>query len=218
MFAGDYQVVDVLMLVGNIVPIALYFLALGLVNSHARPFLITARTDFVTLSCALMPILLWPVPTFVGSGMTWVLLVGLVLVVGLFVWILTNIGTGLVIYNIDESCCHRILNDAIRAAGFKGRWTKDTWRDDAGSIAIHFRKFALLRNVTLHIEADSPTIAKCFPPLAAELDRRLATVAQLPSTRGACLVLVGVALMILPMWMVGRHIHDIVEAMSSLLG
>ncbi len=218
MFAGDYQTVDVLMLVGNVLPIALYFLVLGLVNSHARPFLITARTDFVTLSCALMPILLWPLPTFVGSGMTWLLIVGLVFAAGLFVWMLKTAGTGFVIYNIDQSCCRRILDGAIRATGFKGRWTDDTWQDDAGLVAIHVRKFALLRNITLHIETDDPAAAKRLPQFAAELDRRLATIAQLPSTRGVCLVIIGVALMILPMWMVGRHIHDIVEAVSNILG
>ena len=35
---------------------------------------------------------------------------------------------------------------------------------------------------------------------------------------GACLVILGVGLMILPMWTVGRHIDDLVDAMSYLFG
>jgi len=43
-------------------------------------------------------------------------------------------------------------------------------------------------------------------------------VEQLPSTTGACLLLVGVALLTLPIWMMGRHIQDVVEAMVHLFG
>ena len=35
---------------------------------------------------------------------------------------------------------------------------------------------------------------------------------------GACLVMLGVGLMIIPMWMVSRHIDDLVDAMSHLFG
>ena len=51
-----------------------------------------------------------------------------------------------------------------------------------------------------------------------EVDRRLGCVAQLPSAMGAGLVLVGLGLMILPMWMMGRHIDDLVDAMLHLFG
>ncbi|MBN2559886.1 MAG: hypothetical protein JXQ75_03025 [Phycisphaerae bacterium] len=218
MLASNLQVVDVLMLVGNVAPIAMYFLVLGLVNSHSRPYLITSRADFVALTCPLVPVLLWPVPTFVRSGMAWLLLLGLLLAAVLFVWMLLTTGTGFVIYNISEARCIRLLEAALRHLGVSGSWTGRTWQDDAGRITIHLRKFALLRNVTLHIETDGSHAARLVPELGAELDRRLASVAQLPSTMGACLVLIGVGLMILPLWMVGRHIHDIVDAMSNLFG
>ncbi|HVP10380.1 MAG TPA: hypothetical protein VMV94_04235 [Phycisphaerae bacterium] len=218
MLIGDYQVVDVLLLVGNVAPVALYFLALGLVNSHSRPYLISRRADFVALTSVLVPILLWPVPGFVHSGYWWVLLIAAGLAAATFAWMLPKTDDGFVIYNITESRCMRLLDDALTATGLSGSWESKTWRSDCGTMAIHVRGFALLRNVTLHIEKTGPRAARLYPTLAAQLQHRLSNVAQLPSTMGAGLVLVGLALMILPMWTVSRHIDDLVDAMSHLFG
>lgn len=218
MFTGDYQAVDVLMLVGNSLPLAVYFLVLGLVNSHSRPYLTTSRADFIALTCALMPVLLWPVPTFVRSGMVWLLVAGLVAAAALFAHLLITIGSGFVIYNISEARAIRLLEESLRALGWRGRWVERTWESETGDVQIQVRRFAVLRNITLHIETRSPRAAEGLSALGGELHRRLATVAQLPSTMGACLVLLGVTLMILPMWMAGRHIHDVVDAVSNLFG
>jgi hypothetical protein len=218
MFGGDYQVVDVLMLVGNVAPIALYFLVLGLVNSHARPCLITSRADFVALTCALMPVLLWPVPTFVRSGMVWLLVLGLLVAAGLFTWLLITCGPGFVVYNVSQARCTSLLEEALRRLGLSGGWSGDSWQANDGSLTIHVRRFALLRNVALHVEEHGGRRGGIVDELGAELNRRLRSVAQLPSSMGACLVLIGVCLMSLPMWMVGRHIHDLVDAMSRLFG
>lgn len=218
MFADSFQPVDVLMLVGNIAPIALYFLVLGLVNSHSRPYLTTSRADFVMLTCALTPVLLWPVPTFVRSGMSWLLVVGLLLAAVLFTWMLLTTGRGYVIYNISQATCVRLLEASLRRMGLTGSWNDRTWEADTGVLAIHLRRFALLRNVALHVEVRDPRAAGFVDELGGELDRGLASVNQLPSTMGACLVLLGLGLMIVPMWMVGRHIQDLVDAMSHLFG
>jgi hypothetical protein len=218
MLIGDYQVVDVLLLVGNVAPIALYFLALGLVNSHSRPYLISRRADFIALTSVLVPVLLWPVPGFVQAGYWWALLIAGGLAGAMFTWMLPKSGDGFVIYNIAESRCERLLDDSLTATGLSGSWEGKTWRSECGSIAIHIRGFALLRNVTLHVEKTGPRADRLFQTVAAQLQHRLSNVAQLPSTMGAGLVLVGLALMILPMWTVSRHIDDLVDAMSHLFG
>src|SRR5207244_10664557 len=99
-----------------------------------------------------------------------------------------------------------------------GRWEDDCWRSDCGTLVIGPRKFALLRNVSLNIDARTVQAQRWAEELAAMMHERLDRVSQLPSTMGACLVLVGVTLLILPMWMVGRHIQDLVDAMSHLFG
>jgi hypothetical protein len=99
----SYQVVDVLMLVANVAPVALYFLVLGLVNSHARPYLITSRSDFIVLTSVLVPVLMWPVPGFAQAGMIWILVVGLCMALAVFLWLLPSQHAGFVVYNISES-------------------------------------------------------------------------------------------------------------------
>src|SRR5262245_6602083 len=74
--------VSALLVFLNVAPIALYFLVLGLVNSHARPYRISSRSDFVALTSVIVPFLFWPVPSLVVSGLWWLL----ALEVGLVLW------------------------------------------------------------------------------------------------------------------------------------
>jgi|CXWL01.1.fsa_nt_gi hypothetical protein len=218
MLAEAYQVADVLMLVGNIAPLAIYFLILGLVNSHASPCVVSSRTDFVALTTVLVPVLFWPLPTLVGSGRWELLAVGFGIAAGAFTWLLRRTGEGFVIYNISEPRCIRIVEGALHRLGLTGNWDGVTWRSDRDDLVVRVSKFALLRNVSLHVETTDRDAGRTAQHLAQEMERDLASVAQLPSTMGACLVVIGLGLFLLPMCMVGRHIHDIVEAVSSLFG
>jgi len=211
-----YPIVDVMMMVVNVAPIALYFLILGLVNSHARPCLITSRSDFIALTIALAPVLMWPLPSFLQAGTLWPLIGGLVVAVTGFFLLLPRSNAGFVIYNISEARCMRVLGEAVTAMGVRGRWDGNAWRGERGSPCFHLSKIALLRNVTIHIESED---SEAFVGrLHAELSERLKSVSQLPSAMGACLVLIGAAIMLVPMWMVGTHIDDFVDAMGHLFG
>jgi len=230
MIAADiYPAVDTLIMVANVAPIALYFLILGLVNSHSRPYLISSRSDFIALTIALAPVLMWPVPSFVQAGMVWPLIVGLLLAAVAFFLLLPRHDAGFVIYNISEARCMRIVGEAMRRLGLRGRWDGGTWCSEGDDIRVHLGKIAMLRNVTLHVE-DVPSRtddvgsgsdglkSTLVDRLGVELALRLRSVSQLPSAMGACLVMIGVAILIVPMWMVSRHIDDLVDAMSHLFG
>jgi hypothetical protein len=218
MLASSYEVTDVLLLVGNVGPIALYFLFLGLVNSHSRPCLVTCRSDFISLTIVLVPLLMWPVPMFARSDVWWLGLAGFLFAGVVFLRMLPSSGTGFVIYNISESRCRRLLADSIQQLGWKGHWQGHLWHGAGGRMTIWVRGFALLRNVTVHVESAEHDRRLAVDALYAELDSRLRTISQLPSTMGACLVVLGVGLLIIPMWMVGRNIDALVDAMSWLFG
>lgn len=210
-----FPIVDVMMMVVNVAPIALYFLILGLVNSHARPYLITSRSDFIALTIALAPVLMWPLPSFLQAGTLWPLAAGMIIAATVFFMLVPRSNAGFVIYNISEARCMRILNEALAGMGLAGWWDGHAWRGDRGVPSFHLSKIALLRNVTIHIESDSEAFAS---RLHAELTERIKAVSQLPSAMGACLVMVGAAIMLVPMWMVGTHIDDFVDAMGHLFG
>lgn len=218
MLATGYQVVDVLMLVGNVAPVAIYFLTLGLVNSHSRPYLTSSRSDFLALTIVLVPLLLWPLPGLAALHTWWPLAGGLALALALFIRMLPRRDAGFVVYNISENTCRRSLERVLASLGLRGDWDGRIWRSHCGRLSLQMRKFALLRNVSINFEssahADRRLMEAIQSRLAVELDR----IAQLPSTMGASLVILGVALLVLPMWMVGRHIQDLVDAMSHLFG
>ncbi len=158
-------------------------------------------------------------PAFVQSGAWWALAAGVAIAAAAFAYLLPRRNAGFVIYNITEARCVRLLDDSLRVCGRSGAWQGHTWIADDSRCEIHVRSFALLRNVSLHVEcADSDTANEITHALYTELHRQLDGFAQLPSAMGAGLVLLGLTLMTLPMWMVSRHIDDLVDAMSHLFG
>lgn len=218
MLAESYQVVDVLMLVGNILPVAVYFLVLGLINSHAHPYLISSRSDFLALTSVMLPVLLWPVPDFVRGRMYGPLIAGLLLAAVVFYYMLPARDAGFVVYNISRSRCLKLLRQAIQSLGLSGRWQDNVWTSEDAAITIEMREFSLLHNVALHVDVEGDDARSLVHGIEVQLGQRLQSVSQLPSTMGAGLVVVGVMLLILPMWMVGRHIDDIVDAMTHIFG
>src|SRR5690554_989144 len=121
--AGAYQVADVLMLVLCIGPVAVYFLTLGLVNSHSRPWMISSRSDFVSLTVVLIPLLIWPLPILANERHWWLLLPALAVLGFAFVRMLPSSRAGYVIYNISETRCRRLLEDSLRSLGWHGHWS-----------------------------------------------------------------------------------------------
>ena len=217
MLIGSYQVADVLMLVGCVAPIAVYFLTLGLVNSHGRPFLVSARSDFLSLSIALAPLFIWTLPVLAQTRAWWLLAAGGAVAALGFAWMLPRAQDGFVVYNIAEPRCRRLLADALEAMGWHGRWLGSEWFSQDGATTIRLIGIGVLRNVSIHVRSDAPRADK-LPRLERELSSRLREVTQLPSSTGVCLVLIGAALLIAPVSMLSRHIDDLVEVMSHILG
>lgn len=218
MLIGSYQVADVLMLVGCIAPIALYFLTLGLVNSHGRPCLVSARSDFLSLTIALVPLLIWTLPVLAQARAWWLLALGAAAAALGFVWMLPRSGDGFVIYNIAEPRGHRLLDETLTSLGWRGGWRDRVWTRDDGRLTIRLSGIAILRNVSIHVESSDGAARAQLQRLERELSARLRDIAQLPSSMGVCLVLIGAAMLIAPVSMLSRHIDDLVEVMSHLLG
>ena len=94
------QVVFVLQLIIALGPLAVYFLGLGLVNSQAHPCLVRARSDFVLLAVAFVPVIIAPVLLLVQHGHPLIALLVVAAVAGIFaapaaarsgIWVVYNI-------------------------------------------------------------------------------------------------------------------------------
>jgi len=202
----------------NVVPIALYFLYLGLLNSNARPRRVSSRCDFLTLTTVVVPLLFWPVPALAVHRLWWLLAIGLALVGWAFVRLLPARDAGWVVYNVSEGRWRSAIVNALESVGLSGDWKGRTWREQHGRLTLAYSTFPLLRNISVTIDANETEFAHLRERLGESVDRQLARYEQLPSFSGACLWLLGVSLMVFPLWIMGRHAHDVVAAVARLFG
>jgi len=215
MMDASNQVIFLLQVIINLSPIALYFLVLGLVNSQARPWLVNARSDFIILTLVFVPVLVWPIPDLV-TGRHWIVLsIGAVVGLWAFLRILPTRGSGWIVYNISESHCRRLFETAIRSLGMDGTWDGNELR--LASMTIRMTSMPVLRNVSLHVGGDETDNEAMFEQIRERFEALLAKQALLPSLSGSCMVLMGVMLMIFPLWMMSKHANAIVEVVTRLL-
>jgi len=212
------QAVFFLRVVINVAPVAVYFLALGLVNTQPRPRLVSGRSDFVALTLVFIPVLVWPMPMLIRYELWWVVLAGLCLGGAVFWWLLPPRLNNWVVYNITEQRCRRILNEALSRMGLAAHEDEFSLTVASRSLRIDLSGFGLLNNVTLYFAPTRGTLDESLlVRLRREFNSQLDTVSLLPSPTGACLVMMGVGLLIVPLWMMSQHMNAIVEIVSRLL-
>lgn len=212
------NVILVLQLLVNLGPLALYFIVLGLVNSQRHPRLVSSRTDFVTLTVVFMPMLLWPVPFLVSHGLWWMLGLGVAVVCGAFSALLPRPHAGWVVYHTTEAETRTIVQHAVRRLGWDARWSEGDLILPEANVRLRCGAFPWLGSVSIHAEAlDGEADAEALDSLRLQVERQLERRSLLPSAVGTGLVLVGVALWIVPFWMMFRHIDAIVDVVQHFL-
>ncbi len=214
----DEQVVFVLELTVAVGPLAVYFLALGLLNSRPCPYLIGLRADFSFLSIAFFPVLMVPLAALAVHGRFGFWMVGLAAVVPA-IWggVRYRIGAGWVIYNVDERGCREAVIRACRRIGWEVTGEPDRLQVVSPRLELRLSAFSLLRNVTLRIAAEEDRdTALVAERLGEALERELNTEALLPSPTGAGLVLVGSALLAMPMWYLFHHMEAVVDVVRRV--
>jgi len=212
------QVVVVLKVLVLVAPIAVYFMVLGLLNSQPTPRLVNARSDFLLLTTAVCPLLLAPAAPLSRHGYGWVLL-PLFAVLGLAMWaLLPKHDSGWVIYNLSAARARVLLQRCLSELGWAHRLVDGKLEVPDRGLDIRLSALPALRNVTCHLAfhqaADSHRTTAL---LRRKLDAALARQQLLPSLAGSCLMILGVAMMILPLWMMSRHSEAIAEVVTRLL-
>ena len=194
-----------------VVPVALYFLVLGLLNTRRHPQLLSARTDFCLLCGALAPLFVVPALGFVGCGPLAVTgLLGLAAAVGLM---LMPRGRQWVVYNLSVSDARRAVGRALEHLGQPFDADGNVFRL-AGGCEIHLSGFGLLRNVSIRIVTEN---AAC----AGEIERKLSDllggmcIAARPSM--VAMLLVATAMLVVPLTLVAGRAGEIVAILSDFL-
>lgn len=210
------QVVFVLQVVMALGPIAVYFLGLGLVNSQARPLLISARRDFTLLGSAFLPLILVPGVALIRNGHGWLAVGVLAGVLILFATMLPARRGIWVVYNVGGGQFLRLLQRACRRRGWQLQVEGDLLTVQPGGLQITRHGVSWLRNVTIEMRGAgrrSPAVAELIDALRRELDHE----SMLPSPTGASLVVIGASLLGLPMWYLFHHMDMIVDVVRQIL-
>ncbi len=217
-YLGNDQVVFVVKVFVNVAPVAVYFLVLGLLNSQPHPRLVNGRNDFVALTLVFVPMLVWPAPVLLRHGLWPLLVAGLLAALVAFCVLLPGRWSGWVIYNVTEQRCRRHLENALAIRQLAYEKTDGAYVVAGGQLTLRIAGFALLRNVSVHFEFPSkhpPT--HLLSELREAFEAELHGLALLPSSSGACMLALGVLLLILPLWMMNTHVDAIVETITRLL-
>ena len=206
------QVVFVLQLIIALGPLAVYFLGLGLVNSQAHPCLVRARSDFVLLAIAFIPVIMAPILLLVQNGHPLVALAVVVAVAGLFAFLLPARRGNWVVYNIGLAQCHRVLERSCRRLGWSLGATEDCIHIAPVGLTIHQSSLPWLRNVSIRVQGAEKSAGQLMDALGRELERE----SMLPSPTGASMVVIGAALLGVPMYYLLNHMNAIVDVVKHI--
>jgi len=194
-----------------VLPVAVYFFILGLLNSRKTPQLLTGRRDFVLMIAALSPLLLLPL---VEALRPWPLAAAVALAgaVGA-VALLAPRGQNWVVYNLPADQARQIIARTLEQLGVGHQVQGSSFRLD-GSARLRISGFPLLRNVSLYLEGGRDDLGK---RLEDQLARTLATVPAETTPMGVSLLLVATAMLVAPLAMVAHRVPEIVRILADLL-
>jgi asparagine N-glycosylation enzyme membrane subunit Stt3 len=171
-----------------VVPVALYFLILGLLNSRRRPQLLRGRRDFALLIVALSPLFVLPVLHW--SGGSWV------------------------IYNVTPSQAVRAVGDALRAAGLDSSGRDGAFDLTGRAATVQVSPFPLLRNVSIRMTGTDRRASGRFE---AALARQLGGISAETTPMAMALLLVAAAMLVAPLAMVAPRAGEIVRILTGML-
>jgi len=207
-----------LKVIGTVAPIAAYFLTLGVINSQATARMISGRWDFVILTGIFLPALFWPLASLaalLGWNAVVVLVGGGGVVLRLM---LPHPWKQWVIYNADTRRAVDAVGRALAGLGWTFYQERETIFAVPGlNMKLEVSGLALLNAVNLHIRTDARSREDAGVDMLVDaIEAALCRYQLLPTAAGLFLVLIGAGLMIVPMWMMTRHMHEIVEAIQRL--
>jgi hypothetical protein len=195
-----------------VVPVAVYFLILGLLNTRRHPQLLSGRQDFALLIVALCPLFVLPALNYVGITRTSVAVAAAVVAVA--IWLLAPRGRTWVIYNMPMTEARNLIERVLSGLSADLVVEGGVYRLPGDDASVHVGGFSLLRNVTLRLHGGSDDLARRFE---AELHRALQAVRVEASSMAVALLLVATAMLVAPFTLMVHRVPEIVRVLTDLL-
>ena len=195
-----------------VVPVAVYFLILGLLNTSRHPQMLTARADFALLIAALSPLVFLPAAGVLGASPVAAVLVALALAVGII--LLAPQGRSWVIYNLPIVSAWGAIAAALGRLGLSFRRVGDSFLIDGRDAAVTVEAFPLLRNVTVHLRGGGKHLAR---DLQRALAWQLASVESEATPMAVSMLLLAMAMLAAPLALMARDVPQLVRLLTGLL-
>jgi len=212
MIPGSEQLGLSLRIATVVVPVAVYFLIVGLLNSRRHPQLLTGRLDFVLMIAALSPVFILPTVEYMELSPLGVL--ALVLVVAAGIVLLAPRGGAWVVYNLRSSQARSAVARALRALGLDFQEAPGGLRLDGQDATVSIRSFSLLRNVSIGLRSEDKDLARRFQ---VQLARTLGGMKAETSPAAMSFLLVATGLLVAPLSLVAHRVPEIVRILTDLL-
>jgi hypothetical protein len=197
---------------GAIVPVALYFLVLGLLNSRRRPQVLSGRMDFALLVLALSPLFLVPILNCVGITPIAIALSAAALAAAIA--ILAPKGATWVIYNIPAQESAEIVARTLRRYGIESSPCPQGLALPDHQAIVYLSRFNFLRNVSVRLEGGTSEFAAQF---AQALAGGMARVSAQTSPMAMGLLLVATGMLVAPLALVANHVPEVVRVLTDLI-
>lgn len=212
---------DALRLTIALLPLASYFLLLGIINARKKPLLTSGGADLATLALAVSGLVfIGPIELFRPEAATtefgsyvWLFLI---LLYWLGVWLAVLLARPrLVIYNISTEELRPIVAEAARSLDPQARWAGDSLSLPTVGVQLHLESFELMRNVSLVASGGQQNLAT-WRQLGALLAKRLENLTVEPNPRWLGFVLVAIALLATSYTHMFNHPQQIAQAMQEI--
>ena len=197
------------------IPVALYFLILGLLNSQKKPQILSERLDFSLLLAAFSPLYLVPLLRWIGAGPVGVFTTVAMMIGGIA---LATPGTkrGWVVYNISKKSLLQSLSQSLQRVNLPFERRGEEFLLDLGP-RVRISPFPLLRNVSVSIEGIGEAHRSAIEQFEAEWRRCLGQMEVAASPMAASFVLISTAMIVVPLVFMAGRMPEMVRLLTDLV-
>ncbi len=195
-----------------VVPVAVYFLILGLLNTRRHPQVLTGKADFALLIAALSPLAFMPAVGVLGASPAAAVIIAVAIALGIV--LLAPPGRSWVIYNLPAGAAREVVADALEQMGLTVTRSGEAYVIAGYDATVTVEAFPLLRNVTVHLRGGGKELAGDFQRVLAW---RLAGVESEATPMAVSMLLVAMMMLAAPLAMMARDVPQLVRIITDLL-
>ena len=212
MIAMEHQYLSIsIRIVTVAVPVGVYFLILGLLNSRRHPQVLSGRQDFALLIAAISPLFVLPLLQHMGMSL-WTVAGAVAGVTGIIL-LLAPRGRAWVVYNLSQAEARKAISRALLEVGVTFRESEKGFHLAKENCFVEVGGFAPLRNVSIRLRgADKQTCGWFETALLAALSG-IRTEAH---PAGVSMLLVATATLVAPFALIAHEVPEIVRLLTDL--